>query len=39
MAYSYSDVAEDGGFNLSQYPAIQNWLTQMEELTGFSAMV
>jgi glutathione S-transferase len=39
MADSYSHVAEDGGFNLSQYPAIQNWLTQMEELAGFTAML
>ncbi|WP_299267003.1 glutathione S-transferase family protein [uncultured Psychrosphaera sp.] len=37
--YAYTHVAEDGGFNLSQYPAIQNWLTQMEELEGFTAML
>jgi glutathione S-transferase len=37
--YAYTHVAEDGGFNLSQYPAIQNWLTQMEELKGFTAML
>lgn len=37
--YAYTHVAEDGGFDLSQYPAIQNWLSNVEELSGFTAML
>ena len=29
--YGYTHVAEEGGFDLSNYPAIQNWLTRMTE--------
>ena len=29
--YAYTHVAEEGGFDLSHYPAIQNWLTRMAE--------
>ncbi len=37
--YAYTHVAEEGGFNLSQYPAIQSWLTRIEGLKGFTAML
>ncbi len=37
--YAYTHVAEDGGFDLTKYPAIQSWLNKMEELTGFTPMV
>jgi glutathione S-transferase len=32
--YAYTHVAEEGGFKLSRYPAIQNWLARVETQPG-----
>jgi glutathione S-transferase len=37
--YAYTHVAHEGGFDLTQYPAIQNWLVNVSGLKGFTAMV
>ena len=36
--FGYTPVAHEGGFDLSQYPAIQRWITRVETLPGFRAM-
>lgn len=36
--YSYLRVADEGGLDLSPYPAILRWLADVEELDGFLAM-
>lgn len=37
--FAYTHVAHEGGFDLTQYPAIQNWLVNVSGLKGFTAMV
>ena len=32
--YAYSHVAEEGGFDLAAYPAVQNWLQRVSEQPG-----
>ena len=32
--YAYTHVAEEGGFKLSRYPAIQNWLARVAAQPG-----
>ena len=32
--YAYTHVAEEGGFKLSRYPAIQSWLARVAALPG-----
>lgn len=36
--FAYTHVAEEGGFELSKYIAINLWVKRMEALTGFSVM-
>lgn len=36
--YAYTHVAHEGGFDLSAYPAIRNWLTLVEAQHGFVPM-
>lgn len=36
--YSYTSVAEEGGFTLSDYPAVQRWLDRVAALPGFVPM-
>lgn len=32
--YAYTHVAEEGGFDLSSYPAVQQWLSRFSAQTG-----
>lgn len=36
--YAYSHVAEQGGFDLSNYPNITTWFKRIESLEGYVAM-
>ena len=36
--YGYTHVADEGGFNLSQYPAIKSWLKRIENTENYIAM-
>jgi glutathione S-transferase len=36
--YAYTHVAEEGGFDLSRYPAIKSWLKRIQSLPGFVGM-
>jgi len=36
--FAYTHVAEEGDFSLSDYPAVQAWITRIEGLPGFVAM-
>lgn len=36
--YSYTHVAEEGGFALDEYPAIRAWIKRVESVPGFVAM-
>ena len=36
--YAYTHVAEEGGFDLSQFPAIGAWLRRVEALPGYQPM-
>jgi glutathione S-transferase len=36
--YSYTHVAEEGGFDLSPYPQVRSWLGRVSEQPGFVAM-
>lgn len=36
--YAYTHVAEEGGFDLNLYPAIQRWLTDFAQLPGYLPM-
>ena len=36
--YAYTHVADEGGFDLSAYPAILGWIDRMQRLEGYSAM-
>jgi len=36
--YSYIRVADEGGLDISHYPAIERWLARVESLAGFVPM-
>ena len=36
--YGYTHVANEGGFKLDNYPAIQNWLARIESLPNYIPM-
>ncbi len=36
--YAYTHVANEGGFDLSDYPAIQSWIKRIEQQPDFTAM-
>jgi glutathione S-transferase len=36
--YAYTHVANEGGFDLSRYPAILNWLQKIQSLNGYVGM-
>lgn len=36
--YAYTHVADEGGFDLSEYPAIGHWLRRIQALPGYIAM-
>jgi len=36
--FAYTDVAADGGFDLSPYPALRDWLARVRATPGFVAM-
>lgn len=36
--YAYTHVADEGGFDLSNYPNINKWLNRMSELDGYVPM-
>ena len=37
--YAYSHVAEEGGFDLADYPALRHWLTRVEAQPGYIALM
>lgn len=37
--YAYTHVAEEGGFRLEDYPAVQRWLRRMAQLPGYISMI
>lgn len=40
--YPYTSVADEGGFSLDPYPAVQDWLSRVESIPGlppFSAFL
>lgn len=37
--YAYTHVAHQGGFDLSHYPAIKQWLNNVEQQSGFVGMM
>jgi len=37
--YAYTYVADQGGFDLNLYPAIQKWLKNVEKTSGHSRMI
>lgn len=37
--YAYTHVASDGGFDLSRFPAIRDWLARVAAQPGYVAMV
>lgn len=32
--YPYTSVADEGGFSLGEYPAVQDWLSRVESISG-----
>lgn len=36
--HAYTHVAEEGGFTLSEYPAVQAWIARMQALPGYVPM-
>lgn len=36
--YAYTHVAHEGGFDLSAFPAVRNWLTLIEDQKGYIPM-
>ena len=36
--FAYTHVSEEGGFELAEYPAIRNWIQNVQQLPGFVAM-
>lgn len=37
--FSYTSVAEEGGYDLSAYPSVQDWISRLSALPGFIPMV
>lgn len=37
--YAYTHVADQGGFDLAQFPAIQAWLTRVKQQPGYVGML
>jgi glutathione S-transferase len=37
--YAYTHVAHQGGFDLSPFPSIQRWLTQVQQQPGYVGML
>jgi glutathione S-transferase len=37
--YAYTHVAHEGGFDLSPFPSIQRWLTQVRQQPGYVGML
>ncbi|MED5326753.1 MAG: glutathione S-transferase family protein, partial [Pseudomonadota bacterium] len=36
--FAYTHVAHEGGFDLSAYPAIRNWISLVKDQKGFIPM-
>ena len=36
--YAYTHVADEGGFEMSRYPAVQSWIRRVEAMPGYVAM-
>ena len=36
--FAYTHVADEGGFDLSAYPAVERWIVRFSEIRGFVAM-
>ncbi len=36
--YGYTHVADEGGFDLTEYPAVRNWLSRVQQTNGYVAM-
>lgn len=36
--FAYTHVADEGGFNLADYPAVEAWITRIQGLPGFVPM-
>jgi len=36
--YAYTHVADEGGFDLDNYPSIQSWLARIESIPGYVGM-
>lgn len=36
--FAYTQVAEEGGFKLAEYPHVQTWIARMQALPGFVSM-
>lgn len=36
--YAYTHVADEGGFDLADYPNIQNWIKRIQQLDGYVDM-
>lgn len=36
--FAYTHVADEGGFDLAAYPAVQAWIKRVQALAGFSPM-
>lgn len=36
--FAYTDVADEGGYELSPYPALRAWLDRLHALPGFAAL-
>lgn len=36
--FAYTDCAQDGGFDLSRFPAVQQWLSRVRATSGFVPM-
>jgi glutathione S-transferase len=37
--YAYTHVAHQGGFDLTQFPAIQSWLERIRQQPGYVGML
>jgi glutathione S-transferase len=37
--YAYTHVADQGGFDLAQFPAIQAWLARVKQQPGYVGML
>jgi glutathione S-transferase len=37
--YAYTHVAHEGGFDLAQFPAIQQWLARVKQQPGYVGML